>query len=228
MSDYTFSEHGEDILVHRLLLWKERGFYVDCGAYHSRNMSLTARLRLFGWNGINIDIDKNVVNELCGNVLGTKSICAAVGAVNGKHVTFHRYGDPVLNTISDEQYKHLETIEKSGELFTCHLGMEVVETKNIDTILKENSVSDKIDYLNVDVEGVELEALVGFPWSQQRPGVVSVEIHRLDLLNAGKNPVVQFMLESGYYLQSYVFHTAIFCVNGFDTELCHRVSFARL
>jgi len=57
MSDFTFAEHGEDILIHRLLLWKEHGYYVDCGAYHSRNLSLTARLRNFGWTGLNIDID---------------------------------------------------------------------------------------------------------------------------------------------------------------------------
>ena len=61
MSDFTFSEHGEDILIHRLTLWKEHGFYFDCGAYSARLMSLTHRLRSFGWTGINVDIDIEVV-----------------------------------------------------------------------------------------------------------------------------------------------------------------------
>ena len=224
MSDFTFAEHGEDLLIHRLLLWKECGFYIDCGAYDARKMSLTARLRNFGWTGINVDIDESVIKRLQQNSPSTVSVCAAIGEVEGL-ATLYRYQDPVINTIDPEQHRHLQAIAQRGELFTQFVGEEQVRTTSIARILEDNQVPDRqVDFLNLDNEGVELKALQGFPWDRQKPQVVSVEIHRLNLTNSSEHPLVRFMMAQGYILQSYVFHTAIFTPKTFDTELCHRVS----
>jgi FkbM family methyltransferase len=190
MSDFSFSEHGEDILIHRLLLWKESGFYLDCGAYHSRNMSMTARLRLFGWLGVNIDIDPNVIDELNSNIPSTISVCAALSSEEGVKKTFYQYSDPVLNTIDDNQHNHLQRIEKAGELFTNHINSIDISTKTVRSLLAEIECNKAIDYLNLDVEGVELDVLKGFPWESQKPSVVSIEIHRLTLNNSSIHPVV--------------------------------------
>lgn len=228
MSDFTFSEHGEDILIHRLLLWKEHGFYLDCGAYHARNMSLTARLRLFGWRGINIDVDEDVVSALRDDALGSVSVQAALGERDGDKVLLYRYGDPVLNTISREQHEHLDRIELSGELFTQLIDKRYVITSSLRSLLAVNAAGESVDFLNLDVEGVELEVLRGFPWASQKPSVIAVEIHRLELGLSNAHPVVAYLIEKDYVLQSYVFHTAIFIRNDFDTELCHRVSVKRI
>lgn len=228
MSDFIFSEHGEDVLIHRLLLWKERGFYVDCGAYHARDMSLTARLRLFGWTGLNIDIDPRVVESLRLDAPGTTTTAAALGEKDGEEVVVYRYDDPVLNTTSPSQHEHLARIESAGELFTEFRGSERVTTSSLRKLISLHASGASIDFVNIDVEGVELEALKGFPWESQRPSVIAVEIHRLDLIRSGENPIVGYLREVGYVLQSYVFHTAIFCLADFDTELCHRVSAKRI
>ena len=222
MSDFTFAEHGEDLLIHRLLLWKECGFYVDCGAYHSRQMSLTARLRNFGYRGINIDVDHQVIRHFEINLPQEINVCAAIGEEES-NATLYRYQDPVINTIDRAQHQHLQAIAKRGELFTHFLGAEPVRTTSLANILVENKVPDgKVDFLNIDVEGLELTALQGFPWNSQRPQVVAVEIHRLNLTSCSLHPVIQFMTTQGYAIQSYVFHTAIFTPEEFDTELCHR------
>lgn len=223
MSDFTFTEHGEDLLIHRLLLWKESGFYVDCGAFHTRKMSMTARLRNFGWTGINIDADREVIQNFQSDLPHMINICAAIGEEKGQAILY-RYQDPVLNTIDSLQHHHLQAIENRGELFTHYIGQEVVKTTSLSTILEEIGVSDgKVDFLNLDIEGVELTALKGFPWSSQQPRVITVEIHRLVLKECSKHPVVQFMATQDYVMQSYVFHTAIFVPKEFDTELCHLV-----
>ena len=222
MSEFTFAEHGEDILIHRLLLWKDGGFYIDCGAYHARNMSLTARLRNFGWTGINIEIDPQAAYQLNIDLPGTLTICAAIGESNGT-ATFYKYADPVLNTIDPIQHAHLQRLQSSGELFTNYLGSKEIQTRTIDQILNESSIpKNKVDFLNLDIEGVELIALKGFPWATQCPAVIACEIHRLDLSSCNNHPIVAYMVDLGYVLQSYVFHTAIFVRKDFDTELCHR------
>lgn len=228
MSDFIFTEHGEDVLIHRLLLWKEHGFYFDCGAYHARNMSMTARLRLFGWKGVNVDIDRDVVHALQSDSLGTESVCAALGAEDGKEVFFHKYADPVLNTTLPAQHEHLQRIEKANELFTSFSGIEKVKTTSLRTLIDRHAPGQKIDFLNLDVEGVELDVLQGFPWEEQQPSVIAIEIHGLNLFRTGENEIVKFMQSKGYIIQSYVFHTGIFCRQDFDTELCHRVSAKRL
>lgn len=228
MSDFTFAEHGEDLLIHRLLLWKECGFYIDCGAYDARKMSLTARLRNFGWTGINVDIDGEVIKRLQQNLPSTVSVCAAIGETEGL-ATLYRYQDPVINTIDPDQHRHLQAIALRGELFTEFVGKESVRTTSIARILQDNQVPDRsVDFLNLDIEGVELTALQGFPWERQQPQVVAVEIHRLDLATCAQHPLINFMSKQDYILQSYVFHTAIFTPKAFDTELCHRVSAQRL
>jgi FkbM family methyltransferase len=222
MSDFTFAEHGEDILFHRLLLWKERGYYIDCGAYHSRHMSMTARLRNFGWTGLNIDIDEQVCTQLKSDIPQSTTICAAIGPTEGR-ASFYKYQDAVINTTDPCQHAHLEAIARRGELFTQFIGVEEVRTTSIERLVSELGIEDGcVDYLNIDIEGVELDALRGFPWDKQGPKVISVEIHRLDLTTCSANPAVLYMASRGYVLQSYVFHTAIFTKSEFDTELCHR------
>jgi len=228
MSDFTFAEHGEDILIHRLLLWKEHGYYVDCGAYHSRNLSLTARLRNFGWTGLNIDIDDEVCEQLKNDTPQTTTICSAIGLSEGI-ASFYRYTDPVINTIDPRQQAHLDKIAQRGELFTGLKSVQKVRTSSIANLLAEVGVEDGcIDYLNVDIEGVELTALRGFPWDRHTPQVITVEIHRLDLITSAEHPIVQHMMKKGYILQSYVFHTAVFIRAEFDTEQCHRMAAKKL
>jgi len=226
MGDYTFSEHGEDILIHRLLLWKKNGFYLDCGAYHPRKMSLTARLRLFGWNGVNVDADARVIDVFNDQNNDAININAAVSSESGT-VTLRRYEDPVINTISPEQIKHLDAIDATDGLFTEKLDDIRVESKTISQILKDNNVKN-IDFMNLDIEGAELEAISGFPWEEMAPAVISCELHRLSLYNPCESQVVSKLTDLGYILQSYVFHTAIFIRGDFDVEQCHRVPFETL
>jgi len=225
MSDLTFSEHGEDILIHRLSLWKEHGFYIDCGAYHARKMSLTARLRLFGWRGLNIDIDEDIVKSLQKDIAGSQSIQAALGELDDDPVIMYKYEDAVLNTTNPKQQDHLKKIEKDGNLFTSFKKEIPLKTRSLRSLISDyKPLIENIDFISIDVEGVELSVLRGFPWEKHRPSVIAVEIHKLNMLEILGNPVVEYLYSKDYILQSYVFHNAIFCLNSFDVELCHRVS----
>lgn len=226
MGEFTFSEHGEDILIHRLLYWKKCGFYVDVGCYHPRNMSLTARLRNYGWQGLNIDADSRVIEIFEKEMPHMRNVNVAISDREGD-VRLYRFDDPVINTISDEQNKHLQNIEKTAGLFTARKDSDFVKASKLSDVIDMCSV-ENIDFLNLDIEGAEILAINGFNWGKYNPVVVACEIHELDLMDIAGNDVVYKMYELGYILQSYVFHTAIFIKKNHSVEYCHRLKFETL
>ena len=53
----SYSAHGEDVFIKKFFKML-KGFFVDVGALHPINGSLTYNLYLNGWRGINIDMIK--------------------------------------------------------------------------------------------------------------------------------------------------------------------------
>lgn len=222
---YSFAEHGEDIVIHRLLNWKPCGTYLDVGAYDPLRMSLTARLANYGWSGINIDIDERVIDKFSKIRKNDINIAAAIGT-SDQNVTFRQYQDPVINTVSAKQIMHLDEIQRSDGLFTKVENESQVICRSLGDVLGDcDSLIQDIDFVNLDIEGVELEALKGFPWMKYQPSVFAIEIHKLNLHKVMDSSIVEYMVSQGYRLQSYVFHTCIFVKKDFDEEICHRYSF---
>ena len=52
------SAYGEDVFLNKVFFNINIGFFVDVGALHPINGSLTYNLYKKGWNGINIDMSK--------------------------------------------------------------------------------------------------------------------------------------------------------------------------
>ena len=51
----SYSQEGEDLVLHRLFEGQATGIYVDVGAHHPFRFSNTCLLHTRGWRGINID-----------------------------------------------------------------------------------------------------------------------------------------------------------------------------
>ena len=51
----SWSQEGEDMILHRIFGGKKSGFYVDVGAHHPKRFSNTYFFYCHGWRGINID-----------------------------------------------------------------------------------------------------------------------------------------------------------------------------
>ena len=54
----SYSMNKEDVFVSNFFKFKNKGFYVDVGAYHPLEINNTCLLYKKGWNGINIDINQ--------------------------------------------------------------------------------------------------------------------------------------------------------------------------
>ena len=57
----SYGATGEDVLINKIFTKIKNGFFVDVGALHPINGSLTYNLYKKGWNGVNIDmLEKNL------------------------------------------------------------------------------------------------------------------------------------------------------------------------
>src|SRR5579863_744930 len=51
----SYAQNGEDVLLGRAFGWQTDGFYIDVGANHPVNDSVTKAFYDRGWRGINIE-----------------------------------------------------------------------------------------------------------------------------------------------------------------------------
>ena len=51
----TYAQNFEDVMLARLFQAQSVGFYVDIGAWHPTELSVTRHFYDLGWSGINIE-----------------------------------------------------------------------------------------------------------------------------------------------------------------------------
>ena len=156
-----YSQEGEDMLLARFFEGTEKGFFVDIGAHHPIRFSNTYHFYKNGWRGINIDATPGSMEPF--KVLRPEDINIEVGiSVNEGNLTYYLFEEPALNTFSEERVKFLteQTPFKLKKTVT-------VRTKTLAQILDEN-ISDekKIDFLSIDIEGLDFEILQTNNWNK--------------------------------------------------------------
>lgn len=166
----SYAQNREDIILQGFFDPDEIGFYVDIGAYDPDEDSVTKYFYIRGWRGINVEpqpdryaffIDKRPedININCG--ISNKS----------GHLTLRSYNNQGLSTFSKTiQAKY----EKSTEAGTKKYRDITVDVATLEQLLEDQNV-ESIQFLKVDVEGLEYEVLEGNDWNRYRPEVLCIE-----------------------------------------------------
>ncbi len=202
----SFAQEGEDLILSRMFGSMAAGFYVDVGAHHPFRFSNTYLLYLRGWRGINIDAMAATVAAFQHWRPDDINIECLVSS-SEMNWQFFEYDEPALNTMSVDlvrrrqldapQYRVVRTI--------------TLRSRRLDALLAEHlPTGQRIDILNVDVEGHDLEVLKSNDWSQFRPRVIVVELLALGLEEMQKTDLYLFLSRQGYRLQSKLVNSAIF------------------
>jgi FkbM family methyltransferase len=156
-----------------------------------------------GWHGLNIDCDQDKIELFRRLRPRDISVCAAIANSN-KKMTLLRYPMSATNRLSNTYADADEQLSLCGEIPINSLP---IKTKSLETVLSENNFeNDTIDYLNIDVEGMELEVLEGIDFNKYMPALISVEI--MDFKN--RQLIIQFLGKQGYILSSIVRHNYFF------------------
>ena len=155
------SQIGQDKWVSESIFPDVRnGFFVDVGSGDGTVFSNTKALERKGWTGICIDpFPKNMQGRTC------QVFREVVHSEAGRRVTFHMADD--LGGIADNlgQWKSVAERSPVVELTTVMLS----------DILERAKAPRFIHFVSLDIEGAELEALVGFPFDKYKFGALAVE-----------------------------------------------------
>lgn len=204
-STKSYSQEGEDLILKRIFEYKEQGFYIDIGANHPKRFSNTYLFYQKGWSGINIDATPGSMKRF--NQIRPRDINLEVAIANEeKEMTFYMFDDPALNTFSKElaetrikntvyqliEQKYLKT-NKLGEL--------------LDTYLPEHQ---NIDFMSIDVEGLDLETLESNHWDKYIPKVILLEQSNFDFESKQDNQVLNYLSKKGYKFIAKTFNTLFF------------------
>lgn len=167
----TFSQFAQDqYLMKNLFSKKQTGMYIELGAYHPFRFSNTALMdTCVGWRGVCIDMNPFHKEEF-----EKQRTCEFVHTCVGNR-SFLDY------------YLQDDALGDGKE------GVLRVACQSFAAVLDKVRWLDHVDFLSVDVEGGELEALQTFPFERIQVEAILVETWRV-----GKEAVFDFLEDRGY------------------------------
>jgi len=201
INSYSFSQGGEDIILRNIFYHKLTnniiGFYIDIGAYHPYKGSNTFLFYLHGWQGINIDANKKAIAHF--NKLRKRDIninCAI--SDKEEELIYYYYGETFsINTFSEEY----------ANKFGSNYNVEKIKMKTcrLDTILDKYLIPNQnIDFLNIDVEGLDYNVLLSNNWEKYRPNVIIVELSETKYDDIILTDTYKFLISKNYSMLTFI------------------------
>ena len=164
----SYSMEGEDLEVLKLSANIKNGFYVDAGCYHPLQLNNTYLRYKNNWRGINIDLSQFSIDLFNFIRPDDININAAVSDTDGVITYYHQKKISQLNTIKKkEAKKRMQGLIKEKK----------VKSQRLTTILNNSKfINRRIDFLNIDLEGADIDALKSLDFNIYRPKIICIEI----------------------------------------------------
>ena len=200
----SYAQEGEDMLL-RTILGNKKGFYVDIGAHHPKRFSNTYYFYKNGWDGVNIDAMPGSMDIF--NKIRPRDVNLELAISKRiEELDYYAFDEPALNGFLKKE--SVEKIKKEGFnlLFSKKIKTSTL-AEVLDLYLKKES---KIDFMSIDVEGLDLEVLQSNDWNKYKPNVLLIEIHKYGLENLKDHKIYEFISNKGYELICSTVNTFIF------------------
>ncbi len=150
----SYSQNKEDLFLIEFFKDLKKGFYLDLGRHHPKRFSNTYLLYKRGWSGINVDANYSTI--LLFNLFRKrdKNIRALINT-NSVSVFYYKFNDSALNGIlSPQNAKRLVDV---GYKLKKKVKMNSISIN--DFIKKYGLVNKKINFLKIDLEGIDFELI---------------------------------------------------------------------
>ena len=164
----SYSQRGEDLIINKLLGNKDKGFYVDVGAYNPFKLSNTLKFYKKGWSGINIEPQKANYNLFVKHRTRDINLNFGIGKKE-EELEFFEMSPESLSTFSEKEAK----VNKA-------LGYKLkrvskIKIYRLDNILVKYLNKHHIDFMSIDTEGYDLDVLQSNNWNKFKPKVICIE-----------------------------------------------------
>lgn len=206
----SYSQEGEDMILRRLLGFKKNGFYVDVGAHHPKRFSNTYYFYKKGWRGINIDAMPGSMNEF--DKLRPRDINIEVPISSKKQtLKYYAFNESALNGFSKELSEQRNNSRDYNIIFTKDLQTQTLQNI-LDVYLPKGQI---IDFLSIDVEGLDLDVIKSLDFDKVRPRYILVEVLALSFNDIINNEITNYLTSRSYNIISKTVNTFIFKSNTF-------------
>jgi len=194
---YFFSQGGEDAILMsffaKKLEAKEKGFFVDIGAYHPVKFSNTYLFYINGWNGINVDANPNSINLFNKTRPKDININMAISDITIPQAFYFMENESNSMSSFSKENIIMQGMDK-------HISKKI-ELKPIrleDLFENQLNENQEIDFMSIDVEGFELNVLQSNNWVKYRPTVLIIEQKGLTFTENINDIVTEFLRTKGY------------------------------
>ena len=217
LQDKYYSFSGVDIVLKKIFYQQEKGFYIDVGCQNPIKNNNTYLLYKKGWEGINIDLDKDNINLFNSARPKDSNFNKAISSdIKNVELYFYHKKSPI-NTIdkktSDFQKAKVTSIKK-------------INTDTLDNIVLNSKYKNHtFDLLSIDVEGHELDVLKGFDLDKYSPKVIVVEyldlnvskleIKNLSIENVLNSEIYKYLISKNYILVNSIYCDLVFVNKSF-------------
>lgn len=212
----SYAQSGEDIIISDLFthLGINRPSYLDIGANEPVALSNTYRLYARGSKGVCIEPNPVLYKKLVSK--RKRDICINAGIAFDENTEADFYVFP-------EKAHGLNTFSKTDADFWEHTGTEEIGKFKVERIIKTqliniNEVMEKHflshpNFVNIDVEGLDLQIAKMINFEKFKPEVFCVETLGFTTGNKEiKNQVlIDFFLDKGYFIYADTYINTIFC-----------------
>ncbi|MGH0033109.1 MAG: FkbM family methyltransferase [Myxococcota bacterium] len=204
----SFSQCGED----RIVLWLFRVFgieqprYLDVGAHHPTRQSNTFLFHRLSGSGVLVEPNPRWAAEIRRGRPRDVCIEAAAGPEPQSGVPFYVMRSDTLSTLSKAEADRM--VRECGE--------EIREVREIEVVapsgIQRRHFGAGLNFVSLDVEGVELDVLRAFDFDANRPEVFCIETLSYATDGSGRKAVdlIAFMASVGYAVHADTYVNTIF------------------
>lgn len=191
MKMISYAQNYEDVILMRALASIDKGCYIDVGAQHPINDSVTKAFYEKGWRGVNIEPVDQWFKLLQRDRPEDVNLQTVVSSTVGEHVLYE-----VVDTgLSTSSATFAERHKAGGHEVVRH----TVPSRTLDDIIASHAQAD-IHFLKIDVEGSEEDVLRSISFDRHRPWILVIEATEPNSQAPAYGDWEPIVLDAGYAL----------------------------